>query len=356
MDDKRPENQPNFLLAAFRIAGLFAFLSFLLWRWAGDKPQHKCIVTCCLILPFLSSGVFCLVIGYTLNAWDRHGDFTTNHSTSDHHPRMDLPLLGGMVLGTTLACLVTRAVCQMMCRLFQISMDVSPCTVVVPGLIFATIGAFLAYTYTFCEGVSAMNNRTKRDDCGFTLIELLVVIAIIAVLAAILFPVFARARESARQAACTSNAKQLVCAFTMYACDYDGVSCPCRGMMNQPWHDNMLAYSKNKQICRCSSDTRAETNMMGTLNPSYAINNRVAGQLVDTFADDSTRLVAFAEANICMIGNAMQVAVGPGTDMMTGALAPRHNGNLCLAFADGHAKAQRPDDVKPSMFDPTWTP
>ena len=56
---------------------------------------------------------------------------------------------------------------------------------------------------------------------GFTLIELLVVIAIIAILAAILFPVFAQAREQARRATCLSNQKQLGHALTMYAQDYD---------------------------------------------------------------------------------------------------------------------------------------
>jgi prepilin-type N-terminal cleavage/methylation domain-containing protein len=56
---------------------------------------------------------------------------------------------------------------------------------------------------------------------GFTLIELLVVIAIIAILAAILFPVFARAREKARQTSCLNNVKQLTLAIMMYAQDYD---------------------------------------------------------------------------------------------------------------------------------------
>jgi prepilin-type N-terminal cleavage/methylation domain-containing protein len=60
--------------------------------------------------------------------------------------------------------------------------------------------------------------RARR---GFTLIELLVVIAIIAILAAILFPVFAQAREKARQGTCTSNAKQLMLGLLMYAQDYD---------------------------------------------------------------------------------------------------------------------------------------
>jgi prepilin-type N-terminal cleavage/methylation domain-containing protein len=58
---------------------------------------------------------------------------------------------------------------------------------------------------------------------GFTLIELLVVIAIIAILAAILFPVFARAREKSRQASCTSNLKQILLADAMYTQDYDEV-------------------------------------------------------------------------------------------------------------------------------------
>ena len=63
----------------------------------------------------------------------------------------------------------------------------------------------------------------RRAKRGFTLIELLVVIAIIAILAAILFPVFARAREKARQTACLSNLKQIGLGSVMYASDYDEV-------------------------------------------------------------------------------------------------------------------------------------
>jgi prepilin-type N-terminal cleavage/methylation domain-containing protein/prepilin-type processing-associated H-X9-DG protein len=78
-----------------------------------------------------------------------------------------------------------------------------------------------------------MKKDRMDDDCtsssrnlgsGFTLIELLVVIAIIAILAAILFPVFAQARDKARQAACLSNQKQIGLAWVMYAQDYDETS------------------------------------------------------------------------------------------------------------------------------------
>ncbi len=99
---------------------------------------------------------------------------------------------------------------------------------------------------------------------GFTLIELLVVIAIIAILAAILFPVFARAREKARQSSCLSNIKQLGLASLAYAQDYDetfpyyyhipiagyndGV---CRGGVSPL--SALLAYVKNTQIFTCPS-------------------------------------------------------------------------------------------------------
>jgi prepilin-type N-terminal cleavage/methylation domain-containing protein/prepilin-type processing-associated H-X9-DG protein len=73
----------------------------------------------------------------------------------------------------------------------------------------------------------------KRN--GFTLLELLVVIAIIAILAAILFPVFARAREKARQASCTSNLKQMGLAMLMYANDYDEVLPPLYAWVPADW-------------------------------------------------------------------------------------------------------------------------
>src|SRR5262249_25234595 len=71
-----------------------------------------------------------------------------------------------------------------------------------------------------------MKEVRARGGAGFTLVELLVVIAIIAILAAILFPVFAQAREQARTASCLSNAKQVGLAMTLYEQDYDEVILP----------------------------------------------------------------------------------------------------------------------------------
>lgn len=118
--------------------------------------------------------------------------------------------------------------------------------------------------FTPIELLVAPKSRDSRKPAGdgFTLIELLVVIAIIAILAAILFPVFARAREKARTTACLSNLKQIGMAHLMYCQDYDERLSPqtygtCQSTTDPAfsWADMLYPYIKNAQAFDCPSAT-----------------------------------------------------------------------------------------------------
>jgi prepilin-type N-terminal cleavage/methylation domain-containing protein len=112
----------------------------------------------------------------------------------------------------------------------------------------------------------------SKSNAGFTLIELLVVIAIIAILAAILFPVFAQAREKARGASCLSNIKQLTLGMMMYSQDYDETFPEWRWDQNYStnwgdkgwyspnnattiWYYAIYPYVKNGKVYSCPSAT-----------------------------------------------------------------------------------------------------
>ncbi len=182
---------------------------------------------------------------------------------------------------------------------------------------------------------------------GFTLIELLVVIAIIAILAAILFPVFARAREKARQTSCLSNVKSLVLGALMYAQDHDEVL-PFAHSYGDWWYESLEPYLKNTQILTCPSKRAYPI--------GYAWNYNGCGYQPGT-TWSPTRTGAIYDG--CTLG--IYLSPGPSQTIMLadnwvgGSSSQRlylyrqidrregrHNGTDNYGFVDGHAKALAP--------------
>jgi len=198
---------------------------------------------------------------------------------------------------------------------------------------------------------------------GFTLIELLVVIAIIAILAAILFPVFAKAREKARQTSCVSNEKQIVLGLLMYAQDYDeslmaprlpGVGCPDgnnpSGTDNghRTWKVIVQPYVKNLQLFRCPSEatTRFESGVaqegIQDIRGHYGLNNATTcgskGWTAGIRAFQSpASLILIAESPLPDTGG-HHVGCSLGCCNGTGWWRLIHSGGMNFGFYDGHAK------------------
>ncbi len=200
---------------------------------------------------------------------------------------------------------------------------------------------------------------------GFTLIELLVVIAIIAILAAILFPVFARAREKARQTSCLSNVKQISLGYLMYFQDYDERTCIHRcGDSGHNWlyctHEVVMPYVKNFQVFVCPSDAAQTGDQV--LRPNAPAGRQGVGLSYWDNMDMDNRSLAQCNtpSQKVMIGDndyygyaAWRPAGDSHRYYFTSRVQDPHNDGLNVGFYDGHAKWMKKNDLDDQRY---WHP
>ncbi len=237
---------------------------------------------------------------------------------------------------------------------------------------------------------SRRTNGTNIVRQGFTLIELLVVIAIIAILAAILFPVFGRARENARRSSCQSNLKQIALGIKQYTQDYDEKfpnQVALTGSSANPpvgWADTIQPYVKSLQIFQCPSDETPPGTQPGFRGyTDYFINAALGntgtaaspqyaqGGISESIVENSTLTILAADtttrnaagtaptdastARFRCNGNAIrgtqnsaeatQPSYGTAGVSLTGGVFPKHLGGANIAFVDGHVKWQKVNDA-----------
>lgn len=234
--------------------------------------------------------------------------------------------------------------------------------------------------------------RNPQRKVGFTLIELLVVIAIIAILAAILFPVFARARENARRATCQSNLKQIALGIKQYVQDYDeryplvdqrvgGFAGGFNSATDLGWAELIQPYIKSVQVLQCPSEENPPGAHVGYTD--YWYNYQIATQGSAVFS--GTKEASFTHiSNTILNGDGIspgalsstgegtpryfeQGGTGTPSTIMTGAAtstfgtnptapgswAVRHFEGANYSFADGHVKWLKPTMISGQNVAPT---
>lgn len=223
---------------------------------------------------------------------------------------------------------------------------------------------------------------TRRESSAFTLIELLVVIAIIAILAAILFPVFAQAREKARQVSCLSNQKQIGTAFLMYLQDYDeifpsvdgaiqdlnGVTVTGQWLEIRYWPVLLHPYTRNKQIIFCPSGT-SEGSVPKVIDPNNTKTIKEMGYVLENIAWNYDGLAyryhpaPFAgverPAEAMMLMDAAESGIGAWGRNSKARLrqhieyaGKRHHGFANVTYVDGHSKAVKVDGLINAIPEP----
>lgn len=217
--------------------------------------------------------------------------------------------------------------------------------------------------------------RNRQAARGFTLIELLVVIAIIAILAAILFPVFISAKVAGQTSACASNEKQIVHGIIMYADDFGGRTPPLWTWQTGPglwgWLKNVRPYirSRGVYLCPAFKSKRAEDMNMGIYASNYTANMGVFGTADDTtptfpwnlsvgfnntlssFRRPSKMLMVIEQkdkdlklsySHFWMLYDTRpNPSGGPALHELKDYFPTYHSGMLNIAFVDGHVKTMR---------------
>ncbi len=204
-----------------------------------------------------------------------------------------------------------------------------------------------------------MSRKQKPGRAGFTLVELLVVIAVVALLAALLFPAFARARESSRRAACQNNLRQLALAIHQYAQDSDGRYPVGLGVTTTGtpvfWHQQLKPYLQDADVLRCPSRTIPSVGACDYDLNAAALNYSVVPKVNSGKPDAALPNSATTWMNTDAVVTPM-TASGPGPaegaqtvpspcggPAFTGSVL--HSGGANYSFLDGHAKWLTPQGI-----------